>query len=301
MPKEDATSKSAPKRILSLDGGGVRGAFTIAYLEQIERCLEEHYGADKAPRLCDYFDLIGGTSTGAIIATALALGYRASQIKDFYFQLGPRVFRSPWFRLWLLQTRFDADALRAELAAVVGDRTLGSEDLQTSLAIVTKRMDTGGTWILTSNPKAKYWDDPEDGSFIGNRHYRLADLVRASTAAPYYFAPHDIEIVAGERPGHFEPLRVVENEVRMGLDLVLAGWTWLEGTVTDEEGHGIPGVEIEAFHVRWGRTSPGRAARTDAAGEFRVGPLPWGRARLEFHHPQYRDAVQGLELVEGDE
>ena len=64
-------------------------------------------------------------------------------------------------------------------------------------------MDTGSAWIVTNNPKSKYWNDPPDGSYIGNRHYRLADLVRASTAAPYYFAPHQIQIVNGEPPGLF--------------------------------------------------------------------------------------------------
>ena len=60
-----------PKRILSLDGGGVRGATTIAFLDRIEALIEEIEG--RPVRLCDWFNLIGGISTGAIIATALAL------------------------------------------------------------------------------------------------------------------------------------------------------------------------------------------------------------------------------------
>ena len=196
-------SDKKPRRILSLDGGGVRGALTIGYLERIERLLQDQSQEAKVPRLCDHFDLIGGTSTGAIIATALALGYSASQIKDFYFHLGPKVFRNRRFRLWFVQTIFDARSLRKEISRIVGDRRLDSQDLQTFLAIVTKRMDTGSAWIVTNNPKGKYWDDPLDRSYIGNRHYRLADLVRASTAAPYYFTPHDIEIAAGEKPGLF--------------------------------------------------------------------------------------------------
>ena len=62
-----------PKRILALDGGGVRGALTVAFLERIEALLSERDGKDI--RLGEYFDLIGGTSTGAVIAGALALGY----------------------------------------------------------------------------------------------------------------------------------------------------------------------------------------------------------------------------------
>jgi hypothetical protein len=201
-----AQEQSGPyrrRRILSLDGGGVRGAISVAFLERIEDILRRHSSAAKSPRLCDYFDLIGGTSTGAIIGTALALGMSTAEIKKFYFNLAPRIFRHRRFRLWLIQTLFDARALREEITEIVGERRLATPDLLTSLAIVTKRMDTGSAWIVTNNPKSKYWDDPQDRSYVGNRHYRLGDLVRASTAAPYYFAPHEIEIVPGESPGLF--------------------------------------------------------------------------------------------------
>ena len=61
-----------PKRILALDGGGVRGAITVAFLEQIETILGDRL---KDSHLCNWFDIIGGTSTGSVIAGALALGY----------------------------------------------------------------------------------------------------------------------------------------------------------------------------------------------------------------------------------
>src|SRR5919108_1042611 len=69
-----------PKRILALDGGGVRGAISVAFLERIEALLSEHQG--RPVRLGDYFHLVGGTSTGSIIAGALALGYRAEQVRE---------------------------------------------------------------------------------------------------------------------------------------------------------------------------------------------------------------------------
>jgi uncharacterized protein len=61
-----------PKRILSLDGGGIRGNITVGFLEHIEMIVRGRIGSDA--RLADYFDVIGGTNTGAIIATMLALG-----------------------------------------------------------------------------------------------------------------------------------------------------------------------------------------------------------------------------------
>ena len=189
------------KTILALDGGGVRGVISIAFLERIEALFAEHAGAPV--RLADRFDLVGGTSTGAIIATALALGLSASELKAMYFELAPRVFRRSLLRLALIHTRFDAAALRREIEAVVGDRKLDTPDLRTALAIITKRLDTGGAWVVSNNPAAKYWESHPDGRYIGNRHFRLADLVRASTAAPYYFEPQEIAIAPGQPPGLF--------------------------------------------------------------------------------------------------
>jgi len=191
-----------PKAVLSLDGGGVRGTITVAFLSRLEALLRERDG-DPAARLCDYFDLIGGTSTGAIIATALSLGLTTKEIEEFYFKLAPLVFRRPFFRLIGVQAVFDERQLKKEVLGVCGERTLDSEDLKTGLAIVMKRMDTGSPWIITNNSKAPYWNDADGGEHIGNRHFKLANLVRASTAAPHYFAPEEISIIDGQPPGLF--------------------------------------------------------------------------------------------------
>lgn len=197
------TGPSSCKQLLALDGGGVRGAISVAFIERIEAICKERSGRGEAFRLSDHFDLIGGTSTGAIIGTALALGLRASEVKDLYLRLAPRVFRRSRWRLSLVQTIFDATVLQREIAGIVGDRRLDTPDLRTNLAIVMKRMDTGGTWIITNCPHAKFWDDPADGSYIGNKHFRLASLVRASTAAPYFFAPEEVSVMDGRPPGVF--------------------------------------------------------------------------------------------------
>jgi patatin-like phospholipase len=184
-----------PKRLLALDGGGVRGVITVAFLERIEAVLAEHTGGPV--RLGDWFDLVGGTSTGAVIAGALALGHTTEDLKHFYLRLAPRVFRRPFWRVMGLQAKFDARALRYEIEQVVGARTLDSEDLVTGLCVVTKRMDTGSPWIVANNPRGPYWETPADRAYIGNRHYRLTNLVRASTAAPVYFDPELLPIVDG--------------------------------------------------------------------------------------------------------
>jgi uncharacterized protein len=196
-----------PKRILALDGGGVRGAISVAFLEQIEKVLTENLG--KTVRLGDYFDLVGGTSTGSIISGALALGYTIAEIKRFYLELAPIVFRRSRWRVLGLQAKFDAAALRREIEDVIGDCRLGSDDLITGLCVVSKRMDTGSPWILSNNPRAPYWSTVASDAAIGqkgytgNQHYKLANLVRASTAAPFYFDPEWLPIIDGEAPGLF--------------------------------------------------------------------------------------------------
>jgi hypothetical protein len=174
-----------PKRILALDGGGVRGAISVAFLERIETILSERLGTPV--RLGDWFDLVGGTSTGALIAGALALGFRTDQIKEFYLRLAPKAFQPTRWGIPLFQAKFNADGLRAEILKIVQDRTLSSSDLITGLCVVTKRMDTCSPWIVANNPNAPYWGagDTHDA----NQNYSLATLVRASTAAPHFFDP----------------------------------------------------------------------------------------------------------------
>ena len=65
--------RQGPKRILALDGGGARGLLTLGVLGELEKELARRSGDANKFRLAHYFDLIGGTSTGSIIATTLAL------------------------------------------------------------------------------------------------------------------------------------------------------------------------------------------------------------------------------------
>jgi uncharacterized protein len=189
-PRDRHLFGPGPKQLLALDGGGVRGALTVAFLERIEALLTERYGSDV--RLGDYFDLVGGTSTGAVIAGALALGFRTAQVKDFYLRLAPYAFKRGTFRLPWVMSKFDARGLRTKIEEVVGNRLLSSPDLITGFCIITKRMDTGSPWIISNNPHAPYWEDGP--GYIGNKHYPLVNLVRASTAAPNFFDPELLPI-----------------------------------------------------------------------------------------------------------
>jgi hypothetical protein len=183
----DRLTAPGPKRILALDGGGIRGALTLGYLERIETLLRTRHQRPDL-KLCDYFDLIGGTSTGSIIATALAIGMEAAEIKRIYLELGGKVFGKTKWKKW--EAFFDAQPLKDELRRVFGDRTLGDPSVLTGLCIVTKRADTGSVWPLINHPRGKYYPR--------NSVIPLRDAVRASTAAPTYFVPEVIAVGDGE-------------------------------------------------------------------------------------------------------
>src|SRR4051794_34744769 len=148
MPLLDRLTSPGPKRILALDGGGVRGVLTLGFLSRIETILRERYGRPDLT-LADYFDLIGGTSTGAIIAAGLALGFDVSTIARQYMDLGHLVFSRR--RLRVDRSWFDPKPLEKGLLDAFGDRTLGDESVKTGLCILTKRADTRSTWPLLNH------------------------------------------------------------------------------------------------------------------------------------------------------
>lgn len=203
-------NRSGPKRLLALDGGGIRGIISLGYLEALERLLRARFGRDDY-RLAEYFDLIGGTSTGALIATLLALGWSAAEVRSAYLELAEEVFKPNHY--WglgpvgrALHSRFAAAPLERILRRTFGERTLDSPDLRTGLLLVTKRIDTASVWPVVNVPGSRYFDDRqrEDGSRArGNRHFKLWEILRASTAAPTYFRPQHIEDVAVQQPAGF--------------------------------------------------------------------------------------------------
>lgn len=184
-----------PKRILALDGGGLRGLLSLSYLNKLETMLRDRHGGDPDFRLSDYFDLIGGTSTGAIIASLLATGRSIAEIQHGYVELGRRVFRRMPWRTGLLSPKFESGPLREVLTHYLGEMTLGSDQVKTGLVIVAKRLDTGSIWPLHNNPRGKYFDAPgDDPDAKPNKDLLLRDVIRASCAAPHYFEPETIEI-----------------------------------------------------------------------------------------------------------
>jgi patatin-like phospholipase/acyl hydrolase len=191
---------NGPKRILSLDGGGIRGALTLGYLKKIETILRTKENNQEL-LLCDYFDLIGGTSTGSIIAAALAIGKSVDEIATLYMKLGGEIFgeKKKWYnplQTWqYLKAKYDYQALEDNLKAIFGTQTMESEQIKTGLCIVAKRADTNSTWPLINHPKGKFFDTQ-----LGkNKNIPLWQAVRASSAAPTYFVPQMIDVGDGQK------------------------------------------------------------------------------------------------------
>ncbi|MGI9595545.1 MAG: patatin-like phospholipase family protein [Acidimicrobiales bacterium] len=184
-----------PKRMLTLDGGGIRGFITLPILAEMESTIG---GGDSDYRLADTFDYIAGTSTGAIIAAALAKRDAVVDIQAMYEDLGPTIFqRKKWLPGWwraLYRDEPISDALKRYFSTS-GDGghrlTLGTEELTSLFMAVTQRVDSDSIWPLCNVSTAKYNDRSRDDC---NLDIHLWQLLRGSSAAPIYFPPEQIEL-----------------------------------------------------------------------------------------------------------
>jgi predicted acylesterase/phospholipase RssA len=186
-----------PKRILALDGGGIRGVIALEILLRMEKQLQQATGRPEL-RLAEYFDYIAGTSTGAIIATALALGKSVEDIRDRYHDLGHAAFRSS-VGAWLKLARYSDRSVQEQLEGFLedDDLILGDPRLETLLLIVMHSTETDSPWLLSNCTKAKYNRTERllpQMKRDRNLDVPLLPLVRASTAAPSYFPPQAIQL-----------------------------------------------------------------------------------------------------------
>lgn len=160
-------------RILALDGGGLRGTFTAAVLAKWDDMLKAGGGND----LISHFDLVAGTSTGAILAIGLAMGLKPRQILEFYEKKGPQIFpKDRKLRHWL-KSKHDSATLRSLLTEVYGDKTLAA-DSRCRLVIPTVRAKQGQAEAIVT---------PHSPDRTAYRDISAVDAALASSAAPTYF------------------------------------------------------------------------------------------------------------------
>ena len=162
-------------RILSLDGGGIKGTFSASFLAELEKMTGK--------RVADYFDLITGTSTGGIIAIALGLGIGTEAILGFYEEMGPSIFpstgvrrRTRDFLRHFLQPKHSGEVLKNAVRSVLGDRKFGESRVR--LVITSYDAIRGSLHLFKTCHHERFKQD-----------YRLpaADVAMATAAAPTYF------------------------------------------------------------------------------------------------------------------
>jgi predicted acylesterase/phospholipase RssA len=186
-----------PRKMLALDGGGIRGLISLGILSRLEELLAGISGRGSAFRLSDFFDYIAGTSTGAILAAGLARGMSVDQLITFYKNSGRDMFEKSRLARRLVSF-YSADPLREQLRKVFNtnqkgaydpkapDTNLTPDNLRCLLLVVTRNITTDSPWPISSNPDARYNDPARPDC---NLRIPLWQLVRASTAAPIYFPP----------------------------------------------------------------------------------------------------------------
>lgn len=219
----------APRRILSIDGGGIKGAMPAAFLATVEEVTGK--------RLLDHFDLIAGTSTGGILALGLGLGLSAADLLAFYEEKGPGIFAqervagaSMFRRLWrrlrnkarsarqLVLPKYSPAALRAALEEAFGDRTLGES--QTRLVIPAFDRQRCAVHIFKT---------PHHERLLTDWKQRAVDVALATAAAPTYL------------PGH---------RLANGISLLDGGiWANNPAGVAVVEAIGILGWDPRSLHV----------------------------------------------------
>jgi hypothetical protein len=171
--QELATATLPIRRILTIDGGGIKGVFPAAFLAG----LEDQLGGPVA----DYFDLIAGTSTGGIIAIGLGLGLTSREILRLYCENANRIF--PRGRglpgRGVFRAKYANSALRQVLTEVFGEQVLGESS--TRLVIPSLNLAAEKVHIYRTSHAASAFNDGR---------VRAVDVALATVAAPSYFPIH---------------------------------------------------------------------------------------------------------------
>jgi patatin-like phospholipase/acyl hydrolase len=168
------------KKILSIDGGGIKGVFPIALLAQIEKNLLKENDS-----IFEYFDIITGTSTGAIIALALGTGMRASEILEFYEKNGSEIFHgNSWInniKEWITR-KYNNKYLKEALEKEFGDKKLG--ECKTRMVIPVLDKNTMKPYVYKTSHHKRFERDYK---------VKIVDIAMGSSAAPVTFSEYRTE------------------------------------------------------------------------------------------------------------
>ncbi|MDD5463618.1 MAG: CBASS cGAMP-activated phospholipase [Candidatus Moranbacteria bacterium] len=162
------------KKILSIDGGGIKGVFPASFLSVIEETTGK--------KISEYFDLIVGTSTGGIIALGLGMGFSAKELLEFYEEMGPKVFKGNKLTRFLRSigiSKYDDRALRKALEMKFADRKLGES--KNRLVIPSLNIENGEVHVYKTAHHQRFQRD---------YNVKVVEVALATTAAPTFFPTH---------------------------------------------------------------------------------------------------------------
>lgn len=157
------------KKILAIDGGGIKGVYAASLLAELERLCGRN--------ICEYFDILAGTSTGAIIAAALAIKIPSRDILELYLDKGKEIFPKEHWKLF--KGKYSTQPLKNELKKIFADKKMG--DANTRLLIPTYNLSTDAVQIFKT---------PHAIDLYFDKDKKIYEVLLATTAAPVYFSPY---------------------------------------------------------------------------------------------------------------
>ena len=253
------------KRILAIDGGGIKGVFPASFLATVEDTIEDN--------IANYFDLIVGTSTGGIIALGLGLGLSAKELLAFYEEHGPTIFKGNrglrWLR-WFGTSKYSTAPLEDALRSCFGDKRLA--DSEKRLVIPSLNLENGKVYIYKTAHHPRLERDYKE---------KAVEVALKTSAAPTYFPTH--------RSSAGTPLidggTWANNPV--GMSVVEAV------TLLDWPGKSLKvlslGCTAEPLNVNWGRNAS-------------LGRLYWATKFVDvFMHAQSHASLGTAKLLAGYE
>jgi len=174
MDQAAEKSTGTPFKILSIDGGGIKGLYASTILAQ----LEEKFQC----RISDHFDLLAGTSTGGLIALALSLRIPAAQISEFYRKEGPKIFPRQYkfvalMKQTLLRGKFSDKHLRSALERIFDNKLIGESN---NLLCIP-------SYSVTHADNVVFRFDHKEGDLNRDNKRSYVDVALATSAAPTYF------------------------------------------------------------------------------------------------------------------
>jgi len=212
-------SKIRPFRVLALDGGGIRGLYTAILLDILARHFSKRIGKDYDDRIGAKFDLIAGTSTGGILATALAAGIPLGDVISLYMTAGPKIFPKKhclpsstlgkifWAFKFATKPAARYDILKAHLVKIFEEKTLADIYTENKIPLCIPCVDA-----VTQKPAVIKTPHAQYITRDGER--KAVDVCMATSAAPLYF-----------------PMAILRRPETSGHDIFVDGGLWANNPV----------------------------------------------------------------------